>query len=129
MTTIYLIRHAQAEGNLYRRCYGWHNGLVTVKGRTQIDALERRFDGMQFDAVYSSDLYRTMATAGAIYRSRGLALRIDPDLREIDAGVWEGGPWGQWLHVVSYYVSGFVIFFIMWLGILLVTFSMVWCGI
>lgn len=98
MTTIYLIRHAQAEGNLYRRCYGWHNGLVTVKGRTQIDALERRFDRMQFDAVYSSDLYRTMATAGAIYRSRGLTLRIDPDLREIDAGVWEGGPWGQWLH-------------------------------
>lgn len=98
MTTIYLIRHAQAEGNLYRRCHSWHNGLITVKGRIQIQALERRFDGIRFDAVYSSDLYRTMTTARAIYRPRDLHLRIDPDLREIGAGVWEDVPWGQLLH-------------------------------
>ena len=24
MTTIYLIRHAEAEGNLYRRAHGWY---------------------------------------------------------------------------------------------------------
>ena len=98
MTTIYLIRHAQAEGNLYRRCHSWHNGLITVRGRTQIEALERRFDGVHIDAVYSSDLYRTMTTARAIYRPRDLPLRVDPDLREIGAGVWEDVPWGQLLH-------------------------------
>lgn len=98
MTTIYLIRHAQAEGNLYRRCHSWHNGLITVKGRAQIEALERRFQDIHFDAVYSSDLYRTMTTARAIYRTRDLHLRIDPDLREIGAGVWEDVPWGQLLH-------------------------------
>lgn len=98
MTTIYLIRHAQAEGNLYRRCHSWHNGLITVKGRSQIAALERRFEGEQFDAVYSSDLYRTMTTAGAIYRTRNLPLHVDPNLREIGAGVWEDVPWGQLLH-------------------------------
>ena len=98
MTTIYLIRHAQAEGNLYRRCHSWHNGLITMKGRAQIEALERRFEGVHVDAVYSSDLYRTMTTARAIYRPRNLPLRIDPDLREIGAGVWEDVPWGQLLH-------------------------------
>ena len=98
MTTIYLIRHAQAEGNLYRRCHSWHNGLITVKGRTQIEALERRFENVHIDAVYSSDLYRTMTTARAIYRPRNLPLRVDPDLREIGAGVWEDIPWGQLLH-------------------------------
>ena len=98
MTTIYLIRHAQAEGNLYRRCHSWHNGLITVKGRAQIAALERRFEDIHFDAVYSSDLYRTMTTARAIYRSRDLPLHIDPALREIGAGVWEDVPWGQLLH-------------------------------
>lgn len=98
MTTIYLIRHAQAEGNLYRRCQGWQNGLITQKGRRQIEALERRFEGVRIDAVYSSDLYRTMSTAGAIYRPRGLTLRVDPDLREISGGCWEDKPWGQWLH-------------------------------
>ena len=98
MTTIYLIRHAQAEGNLYRRCHSWHNGLLTQKGREQVKALEKRFEGVPFDAVYSSDLYRTMSTAGAIYRPRGLTLRVDPQLREIGAGVWEDVPWGQLLH-------------------------------
>lgn len=98
MTTIYLIRHAQAEGNLYRRCHSWHNGLITVKGRAQIEALERRFEGVHFDAVYSSDLYRAMTTARAIYRTRDLHLRIDAGLREIGAGVWEDVPWGQLLY-------------------------------
>ena len=98
MTTIYLIRHAQAEGNLYRRCHSWHNGLITVRGRTQIEALERRFENVHIDAVYSSDLYRTMTTARAIYRPRNLPLRVDPGLREIGAGVWEDVPWGQLLH-------------------------------
>ena len=98
MTTIYLIRHGQAEGNLYRRCHSWHNGLLTLKGREQVKALEKRFEGVRFDAVYSSDLYRAMATAGAIYRPRGLTLRVDPALREIGAGVWEDVMWGQLLH-------------------------------
>lgn len=98
MTTIYLIRHGQAEGNLYRRCHSWHNGLLTRKGREQVKALEKRFAGVHFDVVYSSDLYRAMATAGAIYRPRGLTLRVDPGLREIGAGVWEDVPWGQLLH-------------------------------
>ena len=88
MTTIYLIRHGQAEGNYYRRCHSWHNGLLTQKGRAQLQLLERRFENTQIDAVYSSDLYRAMSTAGAIYRPRGLPLRVDPDLREIGAGVW-----------------------------------------
>ena len=98
MTTIYLIRHAQAEGNLYRRCHSWHNGLLTLKGREQVRALEKRFEGVYFDAVYSSDLYRAMATAGAVSRPRGLTLRVDPGLREIGAGVWEDVPWGQILY-------------------------------
>lgn len=98
MTTIYLIRHGQAEGNLYRRCHSWHNGLLTCKGREQVKALEKRFEDVRFDAVYSSDLYRAMATAGAVCRSRGLPLRVDPGLREIGAGVWEDLPWGQLLH-------------------------------
>ena len=32
MTTIYLIRHAEAEGNLYRRAHGWYNSTITDRG-------------------------------------------------------------------------------------------------
>ena len=61
MTIIYLIRHAEAEGNLYRRIHGWYDALVTENGLRQIQALEQRFQGEHFDAVWSSDLYRTCA--------------------------------------------------------------------
>lgn len=71
MTTIYLIRHAEAEGNLYRIAQGQYNSLLTDRGQRQVAALEARFADIHVDAVYSSDLYRTCATAAAIYRPKG----------------------------------------------------------
>lgn len=98
MTTIYLIRHAQADGNLYRRCQAWYDGLITQTGYKQIEALENRFRNTHFDAVYSSDLFRTMTTAKAICKPHGLPLNTDPDLREIGSGCWEDKPWGELLQ-------------------------------
>ena len=59
MTRIYLVRHAEAEGNLYRRIHGWYDSLITDNGYRQIAALAHRFEGIPVDAVYSSDLFRT----------------------------------------------------------------------
>ena len=94
-TTIYLIRHAEAEGNLYRRIQGHWDGRITPRGRAQIDALAERFRDVPLDAVYSSDLQRTMDTAGAILKYHELELTTLPQLREIAMGVWEGRPWGD----------------------------------
>ncbi len=41
MTQIYLVRHAEAEGNLYRRVHGWYNSLITENGYTQIRKSKR----------------------------------------------------------------------------------------
>ncbi len=95
MTTIYLIRHAEAEGNLYRRCHGHYNSLITENGYRQIEALRRRFSTIHVDAVYSSDLFRTMTTARAVYEPKGLPLHTTPLLRETGCGVWEDIPWGN----------------------------------
>ena len=95
MTTIYLIRHAEAEGNLYRRIQGHWNGQVTPRGCRQIAALAERFKDMRIDAVYSSDLQRTKDTAGAIMQYHDLALQTTPQLREVCLGCWEGRPWGD----------------------------------
>ena len=35
MTKLYLIRHAEAEGNLYRRIHGQYNSLITDNGYRQ----------------------------------------------------------------------------------------------
>ena len=89
MTKLYLIRHAEAEGNLYRRIHGQYNSLITNNGYRQIKALEERFRDIPVDAVYSSDLFRTMTTAQAITRPKGLELHTRADLREINMGDWE----------------------------------------
>lgn len=98
MTTLYLIRHAEAEGNLYRRIQGQWDGEVTPRGKRQIDALAERFRGVALDAVYSSDLRRTIETAGAILRYHDLQLQTTPRLREIFMGAWEGLTWGDADH-------------------------------
>ena len=95
MTTIYLIRHAEAEGNLYRIAQGQANSILTDRGWQQVRALSRRFADIPVDAVYASDLYRTCATASAIYRPKGLPLHRRRDLREICVGKWEEKTWGE----------------------------------
>ncbi len=96
MTRIYLIRHAEAEGNLYRRAQGHYDSNVTQLGRAQIAALAERFRHEEIDALWASDLYRTQSTAAAIRKYHpGLEPHLTPRLREIDVGVWEDVPWGN----------------------------------
>ena len=107
MTHLYLVRHAEAEGNLYRIAQGQDNSNLTDRGWRQVRALERRLQEIHIDAVYSSDLYRTCATASAIYKPKGLPLNREPLLREIGVGVWERLTWGEiyrrWPEQMQYF--------------------------
>ena len=95
MTRIYLVRHAQAEGNLYRRAHGRYNGLITPQGYEQIAALRARFAEIPVDVVYSSPRYRTRTTATAIYVPKNIPLYILDALHEVDCGPWEDRTWGD----------------------------------
>ena len=66
MTKIYLVRHAEAEGNLFRRAQGQFDGMITALGYRQIEQLRRRFLSIPIEAVYVSDLRRTQITSSAI---------------------------------------------------------------
>ena len=94
MTRIFLIRHAEAEGNLYRRSHGVTDASLTELGLRQRIPLRERFEGVKLDAVYSSDLRRARQTAAALYEPRNLSLRLHPGLREQNMGVWEDNTWG-----------------------------------
>ena len=39
MTDLYLIRHAEAEGNVFRRLQGQYDSMITANGMRQIAAL------------------------------------------------------------------------------------------
>ena len=95
MTRIYLVRHAEAEGNLYRIVQGQANSNLTNRGWRQVEALSKRFADIHIDEVYTSDLYRTCATASAVYKPKGLTPHRRTDLREIYVGSWEGRTWGD----------------------------------
>ena len=95
MTTVYFIRHAQAEGNLTGTVQGNIETGITPLGYEQIEALRQRFAGLQVDAVYSSDLRRAVETAQAISRPRGLPIHTDRAFREVDFGNWEGHRWSE----------------------------------
>ncbi|MGN1031017.1 MAG: histidine phosphatase family protein, partial [Butyricicoccaceae bacterium] len=92
-TTVYLIRHAEAEGNVYRRCHGQYNSLLTPRGLKQAQCLAERMRDVHLDAVYSSDLERARRTAQAVADTHGLPVQTRPGMREIDMGKWEDIPW------------------------------------
>lgn len=95
MTEVYLIRHAEAEGNIYRRIHGQYDSLVTENGKKQIEALAARFADVPVAACYSSDLTRTRLTAQAICVPHKLELHTDPRFREVHMGVWEEHTFGE----------------------------------
>lgn len=97
MTTVYLVRHAEAEGNTYRRMHGHYNSLITQNGLRQIEALRARFAEIPIDACFASDLFRTCKTAQSVYLSKNLPLQPDRRFRELKIGRWEDTPFG-WLE-------------------------------
>ena len=95
MTEIYLIRHAEAEGNLYRLWQGRTDEKITPQGRLQIEALAKRFASVHLDAVYSSDLQRAKETANGLLRDHPVPYFADPRLQEFYVGSWENRPFGN----------------------------------
>jgi probable phosphoglycerate mutase len=95
VSTLYLIRHCEAEGNIYRRCHGHYDGMPTLNGIAQCRAVAERFAAIPLTAVYSSDLTRARYTAESIAAQKNLTVRTDPGFREIGLGVWEDRTWGE----------------------------------
>ena len=94
MTEIYLIRHGEAEGNVFRRLHGQYNSLLMPRGYAQAECIRKRFADIQIDAVYSSDLTRACLTSRSLYIPRGLKLNRDSRFRELHVGVWEDLSYG-----------------------------------
>ncbi len=90
-TIVLLVRHALTPTTgaiLPGRAQGLH---LSDEGRRQADAVARRLAALpKIAAIYASPLERARETAAAIARARGLALRIERGLIELDVGAWTG---------------------------------------
>jgi broad specificity phosphatase PhoE len=86
-----LARHGQTSYNSQRRFTGWHDPPLTRRGRAEARALGTVLRRQEIDAVYSSDLQRTVETARIALDGRdGLKPVTDPALREANFGEWQG---------------------------------------
>jgi probable phosphomutase (TIGR03848 family) len=90
-TVVLLVRHATTPTTgvkLPGRAPGLH---LSDEGRRQADATAGRLGKLaKLTAVYASPLERARETALPIARARGLAVRIERDLSELDIGEWTG---------------------------------------
>lgn len=91
---IVLVRHGQTDYNAEDRWQGSRsdvplNEAGLEQARQTARALAERYpDG--FDALYASDLVRARQTAGVLGEAFGLEVRVEPGLRELDHGRWDG---------------------------------------
>jgi broad specificity phosphatase PhoE len=87
---VVLLRHGRTEWNATGRFQGQLDSPLDGIGRAQAAAAAVAVAPMQPDAIVSSDLSRARDTAAAVGAECGLEVAIDPRLREIDLGSWQG---------------------------------------
>ncbi len=87
-----LIRHGETAHNAEGRTLGRADVPLTERGRAQAAALARALSNDPygpFAAVYASPLQRALDTARPLAEVRGLEVRVEPRLIEMDIGALE----------------------------------------
>jgi len=110
-TYVLLIRHGENEFVATHRLAGRMPDVhLNEKGRAQAQALVTYLASQPLDAIYSSPLDRCMETVAPLAVARGLPVRTELDVLEVDYGGWQGGDlrelskqpeWGQVQHYPS----------------------------
>ncbi len=89
-TTIYLVRHGEAEGNRRGILLGHLESSLTKKGMRQAKMLSQKLRGVRFEKVFSSDLSRAEQTAKIFASQHKLSVITTKLLRERFIGSFEG---------------------------------------
>lgn len=98
-TELLLVRHGESqplvEGQPFELVDGHGDPPLSPEGREQAAKVCARLSGERIDAIYVSTLRRTSETAADLAASLGIAPIVEPDLREVFLGDWEGGIYRQ----------------------------------
>lgn len=98
-TEILLIRHGESEpyveGQPFPLAHGHGDPALSPAGHAQAKRLAERLAVEEVDAIYVSTLRRTAQTAAPLADRLALTAQVEPDLREVYLGEWEGGIYRQ----------------------------------
>lgn len=96
---ITLVRHGQSipyvEGTRFNLVDGHGDPPLSPRGRWQAAQLAKRLKDEPISAIYSSPLSRTHETASPLAERLDLQIQVEPDLREVYLGEYEGGHFRQ----------------------------------
>lgn len=91
---IYFIRHGETYLNKYKRMQGWSDAPLTSQGIQSAKDTGVKLKDVKFDAVFSSDLGRTIETAKLILGENcykeGISIVPKKEFRETFFGYFEG---------------------------------------
>jgi probable phosphoglycerate mutase len=98
-TEILLVRHGESEaarpGESFPLVDGQGDPALHEDGRRQAELVGERLRHEDISAIYVTTLRRTAETAAPLAAALGLTPIVEPDLREVHLGVWEGGVFRQ----------------------------------
>jgi probable phosphoglycerate mutase len=92
MLSLYLVRHGQTDYSLHNRFCGSIDPPLNATGLAMAEAFAIRYGREPWAAIYASPLVRAKQTAAPTAERAGLGIQIEPGLREIAYGDWEGRP-------------------------------------
>jgi alpha-ribazole phosphatase/probable phosphoglycerate mutase len=84
--------HSLTTDNEAGMATGWLAGQLSERGRALAAELGRRRRSDGVEAVFASDLGRSVETVELAFGGSGIPVHLDARLREIDYGVWNGMP-------------------------------------
>jgi probable phosphoglycerate mutase len=94
-TEILLVRHGESEPVDPERPFDLVDGHgdppLDPVGVEQADRLANRLAGENISAIYVTTLRRTVETAAPLAQRLGIEPLVEPNLREVYLGEWEGG--------------------------------------
>jgi probable phosphoglycerate mutase len=90
-----LVRHGESaparDGEPFPLVDGHGDPELAPAGREQAIRVADRLEHEDITAIYVTTLRRTLQTAAPLADRLGLTPRVEPDLREVGLGEWEGG--------------------------------------
>lgn len=102
-TDILLVRHGESAparfGVAGDHVDGQADPDLDPRGRQEAELIADRLAGHDIAAIYVSNLRRTAQTAAPLASRTGLTPRVEPDLREVHVGEWEGATFRK--HVIE----------------------------
>lgn len=94
-TEVFLVRHGESApvvpGVAIPQVDGHDDPGLAPEGQEQAARVGERLADQRVDAIYVTPLRRTHETAAPLAARLGLTPVVEPDLREVNLGEWEGG--------------------------------------